>query len=236
VVLSICFAFIIGVLFGNYASTALFRLPRNIPISGYNTNTGKAPHCSTCEHKLKFYEYLPVLSWVSTKGKCNYCGVKINPKYTILEVATALLALSLYLYIGSFNEEYILLLCAGTLLNLSLFLFNKKNSAVDKILLLTGFIGGIYRTLTEETILNWVFGLSVAYFIWVSITMKIKKMSGNENSFLNLFFLAGVWLKASILLPYIVILLSLKAANKLSLSKKFQLGVIALYSLVILSL
>ncbi len=111
-----------GVLIGNYITTAYFRIPRLIPINGLNNKTGKVPHCSVCQHKLKFYEYLPVLSWVSTRFKCNYCFAPITPVYVMLEVTVMVSSIALYYLLGM-NMLYMIsvLVTAGLLLNLSLF-------------------------------------------------------------------------------------------------------------------
>lgn len=111
-----------GVLIGNYITTAYFRIPRFIPINGLNNKTGKVPHCSVCKHKLKFYEYLPVLSWISTRFKCNYCLAPITYIYVILEVSVMLASVVLYYLLGM-NMLYMIsvLVTAGLVLNLSLF-------------------------------------------------------------------------------------------------------------------
>lgn len=116
-----------GVLVGNYLTTCYFRIPKNIPINGLSNTKGKVPHCSTCNHKLKFYEYLPVLSWFSTKFKCNYCNAAITKDYFILEVSVMLSSLALYLFIGM-NLLYsaLVLVIAALALNLALFLSYKK--------------------------------------------------------------------------------------------------------------
>jgi prepilin signal peptidase PulO-like enzyme (type II secretory pathway) len=89
-----------GVIFGNYATTYYHRLPLGKPINGHKKLNGMKPHCSKCGHVLKFYEYLPVLSWVSSPGKCNYCHEGIDPIYTIIEVSVMLYAILLNFVIG----------------------------------------------------------------------------------------------------------------------------------------
>jgi hypothetical protein len=73
--------FLFGVLIGNFTTTLFYRLPRNIMISGFNQKLTRPPFCSNCNHVLVFYEYLPILSWFSTRGKCNYCHAPINKSY-----------------------------------------------------------------------------------------------------------------------------------------------------------
>ena len=116
-----------GLMIGNYLTSAYFRIPRNIPINGINKKTGKAPHCSVCAHKLKFYEYFPVFNWFTTWFKCNYCHAPIDPMYMGLEVTMTIASLILFEVFGM-TPQYALavLLSAALLLNLVLFASYRK--------------------------------------------------------------------------------------------------------------
>ncbi len=120
-------AAIYGLLIGNYSTTAYFRIPRAMPINGLSTYSGKAPHCSTCSHPLKFYEYFPVFSWVFTRFKCNYCGAPTNKAYTILEATVMFSSILLFTYLGM-TTIYVtsVLIASAITLNLSLFITHHK--------------------------------------------------------------------------------------------------------------
>ena len=120
-------AALFGLLFGNYATSYYHRLPLKKPINGVSKKKGQVPHCSVCGHALKFYEYFPLLSWISTRGECNYCGVKIDPVYTILEVSTMLFAIVLY-YVRGFDLLYPSLLSLICVLNLLFALYHKHST------------------------------------------------------------------------------------------------------------
>ncbi len=49
--------------------------------------------CPHCDHKIRFYENIPVLSWLVLKGKCSQCKNKISARYPLIEIATMLLSL-----------------------------------------------------------------------------------------------------------------------------------------------
>ena len=126
VFLGIIIAAIFGLLFGNYATTAFHRIPLGKPINGLNRSIGIKPHCSTCSHELKFYEYLPLLSWVSTLFKCNYCGAKTEMIYFWLEFMSMSIAILLFLAIG-FNTHYIFLLLISVVVLLNGILLYKHH-------------------------------------------------------------------------------------------------------------
>lgn len=100
--------FVFGLLIGNFATTLLYRLPRNIIPYGFSCYGMKPPFCPKCKHALRFYEYLPVLNWVNTKGSCNYCNEKISSSYFYLEVICGVFAvLCAYLYSQSIDVFFL---------------------------------------------------------------------------------------------------------------------------------
>ena len=48
-------------------------------------------HCPKCNHKLKWYENIPIFSYIFLKGKCSECGSSIGLSYLVVEVITGLL-------------------------------------------------------------------------------------------------------------------------------------------------
>lgn len=132
--MGILVAALFGVLFGNFATTYYHRLPLKKPINGLNNKSGMIPHCSKCGHALKFYEYFPVFSWIFVRGKCNYCGVKVDPVYTLLEVSTMSFAVMLYLVIG-LNLLFPTLLLLVCVLNLLFALYYKHSKFYRQIVI-----------------------------------------------------------------------------------------------------
>ncbi len=103
-------AAVFGLVLGNYTTTVYHRLPLKKPINGISKVYGIKPHCSNCNYELKVYEYYPVLSWISTGFKCNYCGIAIDKMYFALELGGMLISLAYYQYF-KLNESYIFSTC-----------------------------------------------------------------------------------------------------------------------------
>lgn len=57
-----------------------------------------ASMCPECHHPLAAKDLIPVLSWLTLKGKCRYCGKPISAQYPVVELATALLFLVSYIW------------------------------------------------------------------------------------------------------------------------------------------
>lgn len=79
--------FIIGTLFGSFYTLAVWRLPRKEDITHTHS------YCPNCNHKLGFFELIPILSYIFLGGKCKSCNQKIRIRYLILEVLSGILFL-----------------------------------------------------------------------------------------------------------------------------------------------
>ena len=91
----ICFcviAFILGACFGSFSGVLIFRLP-----AGENIAT-KPSHCDSCGKQIKFYDNIPIISYIVLGGKCRYCKAYIPATTLVLEIVNAVLwALFAYL-------------------------------------------------------------------------------------------------------------------------------------------
>jgi len=47
--------------------------------------------CPSCGHAIRWYENIPLVSWLALRGKCSACGTRISVRYPLIELATALL-------------------------------------------------------------------------------------------------------------------------------------------------
>ena len=76
--------FCIGTLFGSFFTLAVYRIPLHQDI------THKRSYCPKCNHKLSFWDMIPILSYIFLGGKCRYCKEKIRIRYLLLEILTGL--------------------------------------------------------------------------------------------------------------------------------------------------
>jgi prepilin signal peptidase PulO-like enzyme (type II secretory pathway) len=83
--------FVIGLLFGSFATMASYRIPRREDL------IFKPSRCVNCQTKLGAIDLIPVFSWLLSTGKCRHCQVKISARYPLIELVTAcLFCLSAY--------------------------------------------------------------------------------------------------------------------------------------------
>ena len=153
--------FIFGLLIGNFSTTLLYRLPRNIIPYGFSYDM-KPPFCSKCKHALRFYEYLPVLNWISTRGSCNYCSEKISYSYLCLETVCEIFAVSCaYLY-GQNIDLFFLKFCFCVTASLSAIIYFEHRTILRILTIALTAEAALLRTLQDQSILSWVVVFSFA--------------------------------------------------------------------------
>ena len=210
--------FIFGTLLGNFTTTLLYRLPRGIVLYGFNKKLTRPPFCSNCVHPLKFYEYLPVLSWVSTLGTCNYCKMPITFSYFLLEVSAGVFAVLCAILYGHNIENYIIMFCFYTTGVLAFFI-GYEHGIVPKVITASlVFEGILYRTLNDQSILPWFIALSFASILSLYI-FRDKLYNVKRQELVHIILPTSVWLEDSGLMIFTLVVLSIFFINRMFLTK-----------------
>ena len=77
------FTITFGLCVGSFLNVCIFRIPREESIV-----TGPS-HCMSCGERLKWYELIPVFSFLMQGGRCRHCKAKLSPQYPLIEAANA---------------------------------------------------------------------------------------------------------------------------------------------------
>lgn len=77
--------FIFGITIGSFLNVCIYRIPLGESI------VMASSHCMTCGWKLKWYDMVPVFSWLVLGGKCRNCKSKISVQYPIIEGVNGIL-------------------------------------------------------------------------------------------------------------------------------------------------
>lgn len=84
------FLFATGCCIGSFLNVVIYRLPNDLSI------VIPSSFCPKCKYKIRFYDNIPLLSWLILGGKCRNCKTKISPRYFAIELLTGLVFVSLY--------------------------------------------------------------------------------------------------------------------------------------------
>ena len=103
------YIFIIGAVMGSFFNVVAHRLSNNESI------IKPGSHCESCGHLLKWYELIPIFSFLFQGGKCRKCGAKLSLWYPLIEIITGLFYLFSYLYFGLSPDFFISLVISSVL-------------------------------------------------------------------------------------------------------------------------
>lgn len=145
--------FTMGTLFGSFYTLAVYRLPRKIDIVKTHS------FCPNCNHKLGFWEMIPVWSYLFLGAKCKECKQKIRPRYFILEILSGLafviIAKGLQININSVTNIYLLIETLFIVLYLvAIFII----AGIDK-----------ERKIIQKNVIYYGLGISLIYIIYLCI-------------------------------------------------------------------
>lgn len=189
--------FIMGTVFGSFYTLAVYRIPRNIDI------IKKHSYCPNCNHKLGFFELIPVLSYILLGGKCKYCKQKIRPRYLILEImggtVFVLFALIFDINIENISVENIMIYVFTILYLTEIILisgidkeYNKLNKNVLAYGIIISILYMIYLyTIDATSIYRYAIYLAI-FAILLLIDTFILKRYALESNIINLLTLLNI--------------------------------------------
>lgn len=108
--------FIFSLIVGSFLNVVIYRLPimmqrdwqaqardiLELPTVEEETFNLSLPrsHCRQCNTPLRFWENIPVVSYILLRGRCSQCGAKISPFYPLVELLTAVLGTLVFAHFG----------------------------------------------------------------------------------------------------------------------------------------
>ena len=222
---------IMSLMVGSFLNVVVYRLPKMLEKGWYQdcrefladevakipakefpelTLSKPASSCPHCGHKIKFYENIPVISWLFLGGKCSSCKARISMRYPLVEAATAVLSAAVALHYGvSFNTLFALLL---TWCLISLTLIDLDHIILpDQITLPLIWLGlllninGTFIPLQDAVI-----GAVAGYMSLFIVFWLFKLLTGKEGmgfGDFKLFALFGAWIGWQ-LLPILILMAS----------------------------
>ena len=75
-----CFSFGLGACIASFLNVVIWRVPRGESI------VSPPSHCPKCNAPIKWYQNIPILSWLALRGKCANCKAPISPRYILVEM------------------------------------------------------------------------------------------------------------------------------------------------------
>src|SRR5436190_16726583 len=84
------YAFAMGAIVGSFLNVVIHRYPREESI------VFPASHCPNCNTNIRWFDNIPILSYLALGARCRTCKVPISPRYPLIELANALFYLAIF--------------------------------------------------------------------------------------------------------------------------------------------
>ena len=171
--------------------------------------------CPACGHEIRWYENIPVLSWLALRGRCSGCATRISARYPVVELAAAGLAVAAGAVTGYGPWLLFVLFATWSLLALALIDFDTTllpDSLVYPLLwagLLAAWLG-----ISPVSLEHAVAGAMAGYLALWSVYHLFRLLTGKEgmgHGDFKLLAALGAWLGWQ-MLPLVILLSSLVGA------------------------
>ena len=209
--------FLFGLCCGSFFNVCIYRIPLKKSI------VTPSSFCPNCKGSIKFYDNIPVLSFILLRGRCRNCDVKISLRYPSIELLTGLLFALLYVKFGLTFSFFIHAIYVGALIVVTFIDLDYKIIPDVITLRLIGF-GYMISWIPNVTVNHWasLFGILVGggfLFLAAFFYQVIAKKEGMGGGDIKLMAMVG-----SIMGPWKVFI-SIFFASFLGMVLQIRIGV-----------
>ena len=184
---------VIGLCVGSFLNVVIYRVPEGMSLSKPNS------HCPKCGYELRWYDNIPLFSYLFLGGKCRSCRDRISFRYPAVELANMLLwLLSVYLFIG---ESYVYTAIAALLSSifLCIFFIDLDHMLIfDRFVIMVAALGVVAIFFDTSTVwYDHLIGLGAASLVFLGLfygSLWILKREGLGGGDVKLAMAAGLLL------------------------------------------
>jgi leader peptidase (prepilin peptidase) / N-methyltransferase len=233
---------VLGLLVGSFLNVVIYRLPKMLErqwaeecaqLQGQPSAAAEVfnltrprSRCRQCGHVIRWYENVPVLSFLVLRGKCSACGAAIGARYPLVEIATAALFYFSVRHWGATPAAAAWCLFSAALLALAMIDWDTTLLPDDITLplLWAGLIVAALRW-TDVTLPQAVWGAVAGYVSLWLVYQGFKLLTGKEGmgyGDFKLFAALGAWFGWQALVP--IILMASVIGAVVGIAMKFSTG------------
>ena len=198
-------AIVFGLVLGSFATALIHRVPRGLPWS-HGSKSAYRSACPKCSANLKPVDLIPVLSWLSLRGRCRSCGSSIGLKYLLTELGVVLACLGVYAVFG-FSLVGIVIMATVPFMTALLVIDLEHKILPNQLVGIVAALGFIHllillmgRADTVPTLIEYIGGAVLyAGLVWLMgvIVSRVLKRDSLGFGDVKFFFAAGLWLGLS---------------------------------------
>lgn len=190
--------FLVSLLVGSFLNVVIYRVPvmmerewqasihegensdSHIPQDRFNLAV-PASTCPHCGHRIRWYENIPVVSYLFLKGQCSQCHAPISLRYPLIELLTAILSTLVIYQLGFNYAGFAAVVFTWALISLT-FIDVDHQLLPDRITLPLLWLGLLVNSQNLFTSLHSaVFGAVAGYLVLWSVYWLFKLVTGKEG-------------------------------------------------------
>jgi leader peptidase (prepilin peptidase)/N-methyltransferase len=202
------FSFLFGLCLGSFLNVCIYRIPLNRSVISPPSS------CPSCGEKIRFYDNIPVISFILLAGRCRHCKTALTWRYPLVEVLTGFLSLYLFIRFGLHSQYFLWFLFSISLLTLSF--IDLEHKILPDVLTLPGIVVGFAVSFLPWG-LDWMdslIGLLAGGGSLYLVAWGYERITGREGmggGDIKLLAMIGAWLGWQSL-PLVVLMSSLCGA------------------------
>ena len=171
------FSFWLGACIASFLNVVIWRAPRGESI------VSPPSHCPKCNSPIKWYQNIPILSWLALRGKCANCKAPISPRYICVELLGGLLFLAAFLWLWLptvplwFAVTHVVVMWIWIALMIAGAFIDFDHQLLPDFTTVGGMILGVAESLVS-TCFNFVYGDGVQASTWLKLTPLFWSLAG----------------------------------------------------------
>jgi len=202
------YALLVGLALGSFMNVCIYRIPLQKSIVRPSSS------CPNCGKKIRFYDNIPIISYLLLFGRCRHCRHPISWRYPVIEAITGLLSLALFIRYGLSFQYLLFLLFAATLVTISF--IDLDHQIIPDVLSISGIIAGLAAAFVPgnvswfESVIGIIGGGGALFFVGL-IYEKLTGKQGMGGGDVKLLAMIGAWMGWRSL-PFVLLISSLTGA------------------------
>jgi leader peptidase (prepilin peptidase) / N-methyltransferase len=138
--------FVFGAIVGSFLNVCIVRIPKGDSI------VHPPSHCPGCKKPIRFYDNIPLVSYIVLLGRCRSCRERISPRYFFVELLMAALAVALYYQFGFSLAFLVSFIFVAALIVISFIDLDVR--IVPDVISLPGIVAGLLFSIVARYVIN----------------------------------------------------------------------------------
>jgi leader peptidase (prepilin peptidase)/N-methyltransferase len=194
------FSFALGAVIGSFLNVCIYRIPAGVSI------VHPPSRCPACGSGIRWYQNVPMLSYILLRGRCADCGVRISPRYPLVEALTGLMFVLVLYRFGIQGPTLVYWLFAAALIVITF--IDLDHQIIPDVISLPGIVVGFLCSFAVpwlswgDSLLGILAGGGSLYLVAVGYELLTKK-EGMGGGDIKLLAMIGAFLGWQSILPIV---------------------------------